>query len=143
MNHSRRSHRFPTAGIDPIDDAAARLLFDAMRSVPARYETIVVLLDPERRGHSIITVDGTYDGDAVFEVAELAAAVADRCADIGAVVIASVRPGGSDELDDIERWLELDHRFAGATVELVEWYVYGRAVLRPRQLVGAPDRWAA
>ena len=143
MTHFCNSHRFPHGDGDPIDDPAARLLFAATLAVPRRAETVVVLLDDDRRGRSIINVDGTSDPDAVLDVAELAIALADRSPLVGAAVIASVRPAGGDDLDDVERWLELDERFAMAGIELVEWYVYGRSVSRPRVLFGEPERWAA
>jgi len=30
-----------------------------------------------------------------------------------------------------------------AGIELIEWYVYGRSVSRPRVLIGEPQRWVA
>ncbi len=143
MTHFCSSHRFPSADRDPIDDVTARLLFDSVLAVPRRPETIVVLLDHDRRGRSIINVDQTDDPDAVLEVAELSIALADGSPAIGGALIATVRPAGRDDLDDVERWLDLDERFALAGIELVEWYVYGRTVSRPRVLFGEPERWAA
>ena len=136
-----QTHRFPRAGSDPIDDAGAQLVIESMLALPARAETIVVLLDHERRGVSIIDVDGTHERDAVHDVAELVAQLALRMPEVGAVVIASVRPGGSDDLDDVDRWLDLDERLALAGVELVEWFVYGRSLCRPRVLLGDASRW--
>ena len=137
------SHRFPSADRDPIGDATARLLFESALAVPRRPETVVVLLDHDRCGRSIINVDRTDEPDAVFDVAELSIAMADGSPAIGGALIASVRPAGGDDLDDVERWLELDERFAIAGIELVEWYVYGRSVSRPRVLLGEPERWVA
>ena len=62
--------------------------------------------------------------------------------DIGAAVIGSVRPHGCTDLDDVERWLDIDEQLAGAGLELIEWYVFGRAVSLPRVLLGEPTRWA-
>ena len=135
MTHFCSSHRFPYAGRHPIDDAAARLLFESTLAVPRRPETVAVLLDHERCGRSIINVDRTDDPDAVFEVAELCIAMANGSPEIGGVLIASVRPAGvtssttSTISTDVERWLELDQWFALAGIELVEWYVYGRSVV--------------
>ncbi len=143
MTHFCSSHRFPHADGSPIDDASARLLFESALAVPRRAETVVVLLDHDRRGRAILNVDGTDHPDAVLDVAELAIALANRSPTIGGVLIASVRPAGGDGLDDVERWLDLDEQFAIAGLELVEWYVYGRAVSRPRALFGEPERWVA
>lgn len=143
MTHFCSSHRFPHADRDPIDDAAARLLFESALAFPRRSETVVVLLDHDRRGRTIINVDGTDGADAVLDVAEMIIVMADGSPEIGAALIASVRPAGGDDLDDVERWLELDNCFAMAGIELVEWYVYGRSVSRPRVLFGEPERWVA
>lgn len=143
MTHFCNAHRFPFADGPPIDDAAARLLFASALDVPRRPETVVVLLDHDRRGRTILNVDGTTHPDAVYDVAECCIDLAARSPLIGGAIIASVRPGGGGDLDDVERWLDLDERFALAGVELVEWYVYGRSVSRPRALIGEPDRWVA
>lgn len=143
MTHFCSSHRFPYADRDPIDDATARLLFESALAIPRRPETVVVLLDHERRGRSIINVDGTGDPDAVLDVAELSIRMAAGLRAVGGALVASVRPAGADDLDDVERWLELDERFAVAGIELVEWYIYGRAVSKPRVLLGEPERWVA
>lgn len=138
-----QSHRFPVAGYDVLDDTMTRRLLDAVVALPPRCETLLILLDHDRRGRTIVNVDGTCEPDAVFDVAELAVAVARGLPEVDGVILASVRPTGGDELDDIERWLELDQICTDAGVELVEWYVYGSTVSRPRELVGEPDRWAA
>lgn len=143
MTHFCSSHRFPHADGEPIDDAAARLLIESVLAVPRRTETVVVLLDHHRRGRTILNVDRTDRPDAVLGVAEWSIELAGRSPGIGGAIIASVRPVGGDDLDDVERWLELDAQFALAGIELVEWYVYGRSVSRPRVLVGEPERWVA
>ena len=143
MTHFCSSHRFPHADRDPIDDSTARLLFESTLAIPRRPETVVVLLDHDRRGRSILNVDRTDHPDAVLEVAELSIALCDGSPAVSGALIASVRPAGGDELDDVERWLELDERFAMAGIELIEWYVYGRSVSRPRVLIGEPQRWVA
>ena len=57
--------------------------------------------------------------------------------------IAREADGGAD-LDDVERWLELDGIVSDAGIELVEWFVVGiGGVACPRELVGEPERWAA
>jgi hypothetical protein len=143
MTHFSSAHRFPFAGGPPIDDAAARSLFASTLAVPRRPETVVVLLDHDRRGRTILNVAGTTHPDAVLDVAECCIELVARSPLIGGAIIATVRPSGGDVLDDVERWLDLDERFALVGVELVEWYVYGRAVSRPRVLLGEPDRWVA
>jgi len=135
--------RFPIAGHDVLDDATALQLLGAVIGDPPRCETVLVLLDADRRGRSIINVEATCDPDAVLDVGDLVVTVAASATDIDGAIMASVRPGGTGDLDDIERWLELDQRLDSAGIELVEWYVFGRSVSRPRELVGEPPRWVA
>lgn len=136
-------HFIPRAGLDPIDSAESALAVIGLATgLPCSSETVVVLLDAERRGLGIVVVHGTVDTEAVQEIAEFIAATpaADRRCD--AVIIASCRPGHPYELDDAERWLELDHTFTMNDVELVEWFVIdAERVSCPRDLVGAPSRW--
>ena len=65
------AHRAPRAGVDPIDGAAAALAVVAlaMRHPPVD-ETIALDLDPDRRGRTVVVVDGTSDPDSVLDVVE-------------------------------------------------------------------------
>ena len=94
MTHFCSSHRFPHADRDPIDDSTARLLFESTLAIPRRPETVVVLLDHDRRGRSILNVDCTDHPDAVLDVAELNIALADGSPAVSGALIASVRPAG-------------------------------------------------
>lgn len=135
-------HRPPRAGIDPIDSHELALLTIASStSSPPRPETIVVLLDDARRGSTIVVVSGTVRHDAVLEVVECIgeAAVGDGRA--SAAIIASVRPGGGLDAGDVDRWLELSDIADTYGIELVEWFVVGRAVVCPRDLLGEAPRW--
>lgn len=136
--------QLPVADVDPIDDARTALaLIDALASDPPVHETMAILLDREHRGSTIVNFDGTVDHDAVLWVADRVTEMAHRVDDIGAVIIASFRPGGSDELDDVERWLTIDEQLGIVGIELVEWFVIGSAVSCPRSLLGDASRWAA
>lgn len=112
-----------------------------MLASPRRAETLVLLLDHERRGLTIVNVEGTRDPDSIHGIADIALATAAEMSEVGAVVLATVRPDGRDDLDDVERWLDIDEQLALAGVELLEWYVYGRSISRPRALLGEPTRW--
>lgn len=134
----------PIADVDPIDDAPTALaLIDAFTSRPLVHETLAVLLDRERRGSTIINVDGTVDDDSVLWVADHLTEIARHVGDVAAVIIASIRPGGSDQLDDIDRWLTIDEQLGLVGIELVEWFVVGGSVSCPRTLLGDESRWAA
>ncbi|MFN3255012.1 MAG: hypothetical protein ACE37B_04905 [Ilumatobacter sp.] len=138
----RLPRRLPRAGIDPINTAElAGGLLDAVAADPPRHETIAVLLDDADRGICVLSVDGTTDQEAVLEVAELLIEASLRLGDVAAVILASVRPGGSDHVDDLERWTELSARFDDGGLELIEWFVIGRSTSCPRALLGAPPRW--
>ncbi len=106
--------------------------------------TLALLLDRDRRVLSVLRVDNTTDHDDVFTVAEIVVGGAAQRNDFSAVALASIRPGWRGDLgdlDDVDRWLELDDEFHLAGLELVEWFVFGRRLSLPRELVGEPPRW--
>jgi hypothetical protein len=135
-------HRLPRAGVDPIDDddVALATVLAAVRT-PFRSESVVVLLDDARCGLAVVVVTGTDDPDAVVEIAERLFDPGVAGGSVGAVVVASVRPDGSAELADADRWIDLTELADQSGVELLEWYVLGRGVSRPRELVNEPPRW--
>jgi hypothetical protein len=135
--------RLPRAGIDPIADADTAFLAVSMAvHRPYRHETIVALLDDARRGIGIVVVSGTHDPDAVIEVVECLVETDRHGATVGAMIVASVRPG-SDALapGDVDRWLEMSDLAEQAGIELLEWFVIDEDVSCPRDLLGAPPRW--
>ncbi len=134
--------RLPRAGLDPIGEPAAALSTISLAiHRPLRHETIVLLLDEAHRGRTIVTVSGTVDPDSTIEIVEFLTQGVE-CERLGALVIASVRPGDGGELDaDIDRWLEMSEIAALTGVELLEWFVIGRTVSCPRDLLGEPPRW--
>lgn len=134
----------PTAELDRFDDPSVALaLIDALTSHPPKPETIAILLDREHRGSTIMNFDRTVDTDSILRVADAVTERAICVEEVGAVVLASIRPGGSDELDDIERWLTIDEQLGMFGIELVEWFVIGRSVSCPRALFGDAPRWIA
>jgi DNA repair protein RadC len=136
------AHRVPRPDVDVLGDAATALaLLHAMMASPPRSETIAILLDAERRGISVFVVNGTTAADAVLDVIEVIGAATHVDDVLDGVVLASVRPGGGVEPGDIDRWLGASDTLERRGVELVEWFVIGRAVECPRDLLGAPPRW--
>lgn len=132
----------PRAGIDPIDDEATAMAIVRLAAArPARDETIVVLLDHRRCGIGLVVVSGTREPDAILEVAECLLTPDAHDGRVGAVILASCRPGGEVELADADRWLELDDLARRHDIELLEWFVDGAGLSRPRELVNAPPRW--
>ena len=60
------AHRPPRAGIDPVDHAGGALaVIRSGDAPPAAPETVVLVLDGDRRGRTVVVVDGTDDADAV------------------------------------------------------------------------------
>lgn len=157
MNTNTCHHGIPRARIDPIQDAATALTMIKLATTePRRNETIVVLLDDARRGLGVVIVSGTDDNQAVLEVIDCITASASRHEELDGVIIASVRttntvdshdfatPGsGAHDCEDadIDRWFEMSHLAEDAGIELVEWFVVGRSITCPRDLVGAAPRW--
>lgn len=140
------AHRAPVERVI-VDDAGIAL--DVIRPsmcTPITAETIVLMLDECRRGHTIIRVNGTESPDALLEIVERFSETIASSGELGALVVATIRP---DELvlpDDAERWSEAADLAEAIGVELVEWFVIGRrcgleVVRCPRELVGDPPRW--
>ena len=142
MSRNRKFHPVPRGGIDPIRSAEDALAVLAL-AAPYGHDTIVILLDAEHRGSSIMIVTDTTDPDALFAVIDVC--VSGAAGRMGrAVVVASSRPDGDLEPDDVHRWLEASDQCRAGGLELVEWFVLGRTgPRRPRELFGEPERWAA
>ena len=60
---------------------------------------------------------------------------------LGALVLATVRPGQGALAGDGDRWLEMSDLASAAGVELVEWFIIGADIHCPRDLLGEPPRW--
>jgi hypothetical protein len=138
-------HRLPRAGIDRIDRPETAIITLAMAiHRPLRAETIALLLDHERRGVAVAVVTDTRQPDAVLEVVECLTRSSAHGGRVGAVVVATVRPGSTDAAvlaRDVDRWLEMSDIAEQAGVELVEWFVIGSEVTCPRDHLGEPPRW--
>ena len=141
MSRNPSFHPVPRGGIDPIqsaDDALAVLALGA----PYGHDTIVILLDSDRCGSSVMVVTDSADPDALFYVIDCCIGVTRQHPAIDAVILASSRPDGDAEPDDIHRWLEASDQCRAGGLELVEWCVLGRSGPQcPRQLCGEPERW--
>ena len=142
------AHRAPRAGVDPIVDAECALDVIALAmSSPPTEETIVMVLDEDHRGRTIVIVDGTTDDDAVLEVVErVTASMADAPTGPGAVVVASIRVERGLGPADGDRWLEASDLAEAGGVELLEWFVIrtdddGFVASCPRDLLAEPPRW--
>jgi hypothetical protein len=137
-----RFHPVPRGGIDPIqsaDDALAVLALAA----PYGHDTIVIALDDERRGSSVVIVSDTVERDALFDVIDIFARAAVSEPTIQALIVASSRPDDDIDVDDVHRWLEASDLCRAGGLELIEWFVLGRSGPRcPRELFGEPARWA-
>jgi hypothetical protein len=140
-------HRAPRAGIDRIDSQTAALaVIKLAMHLPLTSETIALVLDADHRGRTVVVVDGTDEPGSVLEVTErLADAIATSGHD-GALVLASVRPGGEPSPADADLWLEASELAEAAGVELLEWFVIGddtgpATAWCPRDLLAEPPRW--
>jgi|HigsolmetaAR201D_1030396.scaffolds.fasta_scaffold23972_3 myo-inositol-hexaphosphate 3-phosphohydrolase len=147
MSNFCGAHRVPRAG-ERIDSARAALevVALAMRQPPVE-ETLVLVLDEDRRGRAVVHVDDTTDPDAVVVVVERLSRSMAASGMLGALVVATVRPGGVPLLDDDDRWIEASELADEVGVELVEWFVIaGRSVWSdtwcPRDLLGEVPRWS-
>jgi hypothetical protein len=138
-------HRLPRAGVDRIScpDTALSMLSLAIHR-PIRPETIVILLDDQRRGVAVAVVTDTRRPDDVIEVVECLGRPTAHGGRVAAMIVASVRPGPPDDelaSGDVDRWLEISDLADQAGVELLEWFVIGDDVTCPRDRLGEPPRW--
>ena len=135
--------RLPRAGIDPIGDADTAFVTISMAvHRPLRHETVVALLDDDRCGVSIVAVSGTHRHDAVIDVVECLLEPLVDSGRIGALIVASVRPGpGGLDPHDVDRWLEMSDLAEQRCIELLEWFVISDDVSCPRDQLGEPPRW--
>jgi hypothetical protein len=135
--------RDPLAALDVLTLAVDR---------PLRPQVVLVLLDDEHRGGSIIVFDTVVPGarpdDAVLDITRLVAEAGGgpfgAAARQPAVVLASVRPGRSPLVDDSDasRFDELDGILAGAGVTLLDWFLIGdEQCTSMGETIGAPWRW--
>jgi len=135
-------HHVPIARVDRIDsedDALAVMSLAITRPFVA--QTVAILLDDERRGRTIFSSPGTVDPDAMFEVLDHCMLSPDL-EEFAAVILVTVRPNGSIDPDDVDRWLEASDQCALLGLELVEWFVVCEdAVVCPRDLLGETPRW--
>jgi len=140
-------HRPPRAGVDQIDSAAAALAVIRLAvHQPLRAEVIVLVLDADRRGRTVVIIDGTDEPDSVLEVVErLAESVADS-EHGAALVVASVRPSSGPLDGDDQRWMEARDLAEDFGVELLEWFVISDdtgppTAWCPRDLLAEAPRW--
>ena len=143
--HDRHRRPLPRARIDRIDSVETALdLLANIVSCPPVPQTVVVGLDPGRRGRSILVVDGSLHPDSVLDAVD--SVVASRRDEPPrnageALLAASVRPGGQVLDSDIDRWLEASWMTDAVGIELVEWFVIGERITCPRDLLGERPRW--
>lgn len=137
MSHSARSRSrsrrrarisldIPSPGV-PLTgpDEALRIVL-AAASDPPRAETIAVLLDGAHRGLSpCVVCDGASSASQVIELGELIAVVGAQEPALGAVVLASARPGRGIEVaaDDEAAFYGLRHDMADGGVDLLDWFL--------------------
>jgi hypothetical protein len=142
MSNFCSDHRLPRAGVDPITDPQNAVAFlAALLSAPPTRESFAVLLDHERRGLSVLHLADDPHPDAVFHMADYIIGSARYTNHVGAVILASVRPGEPEDLTDADRWVELTDHLEDFGIDLVEWFVIGRGTSLPRTLVGDAPRW--
>jgi len=147
MPRSSTSCRPPHAGrpIRSSCDAIAVVSLAIHR--PLEFETIGFFLDDRSRSNTITVVSGTTEPDCVLAVAECLSAAAASSPRLCGLVLATIRPDSLDDVaatlpGDIDRWVEAASITEANGIELIEWFVVGRAgAACPRDLLGDPERW--
>jgi hypothetical protein len=122
-------------------DAALAVITAAMHH-PLQPQVIVLVLDPDLCGHTIVIVDGAVSPDAVIEVVELVAEGSAESTRPATLVVAAVRPHFGALPGDADRWLELCEIAETHGCELLDWFVFSDEVAWcPRDLLAEPPRW--
>ena len=122
-------------------DDAMQLLSLAVEQ-PLQAETHAFLLDADGIGGVLVVIGETHPPEAVLDVVELMASVGEGVPGMVALVVATVRPDGKVEPDDVDLWLEASHLARHHGIELLEWFVLGpRGFDTPRSLTCEPERW--
>jgi len=111
---ARQSLRGPRDALDVITLAAS-----------GRAETICLLLDHAHRGITVVIIEGSGPDDDLVGLGDLLVRAATETGAVGAVVLATARPGRSHLPDagDERRWFDLRIRFEEAGVDLLDWFV--------------------
>jgi hypothetical protein len=132
----------PTAPLTTPDDAL-RIAFAAVAE-PATAETVVLLLDANFRGGTCLVCRGASTADQVAMLVPLLVQVAAQVSTLAAVVLATVRPGGSIALApaDDATFAAMRHDLAATEVDLLDWFILDDdLVASVAELTGACWRW--
>lgn len=108
-----------------------------------RPSTVCLMVDDARWPIGCVVVDHRDAGDVDdVEIAEHLAEVIGATAEVGAAVLASIRPQRGCEPADVDRLLELTMAFDAVGVELLEWFVvHPLGAVQLRAATGEPSRW--
>lgn len=113
----------PRARLDRIERTADALAVIALAvTQPLVDETIILVLDQDRRGSVVTAITGTRDPDDVFGVVDIFSSALDLVAP-SSLVVASVRPTLPVGTNDDDRWQRLVHRASGPQVHVDEWFI--------------------
>lgn len=92
---------------------------------PTPPQTLALVLDPAHRGLVCAVVEGESDGVAADQLAHLVVGAAQAGAPVGALVLASLRPGHGCPVtpDDHLRFLDARAGCEAVGLELLDWFV--------------------
>jgi hypothetical protein len=134
----------PRAHRDPLRTSLdALLLIMLLLEADAHDETMVLVLDDERRGTAVMRVTGTGDPDSLLGVVDHVTETSRASPDAAGLILVSARASSAISVDDLRRWHEADASCTDADLDLIEWFVVSNEVSCPRELCGIAPRWAA
>jgi hypothetical protein len=124
-------------------DDALRIVLAAIAQPPTA-ETIVLLLDARYRGGTCLVCRGAVTADQVASLVPVLVQAAAHEPVLGAVVLATVRPGRGIAVapaDDTTFGL-MRHDLAVAQIDLLDWFLLdGDLIASVAELTGACWRW--
>lgn len=117
----------PAPAGQPVTSLRGALGVVLLARRPDEPSTIVLLLDHQRRGLTCVCVGERAHAEAAGVVADFCVEVARATPALGAVVLASCRPGPAPWPDaaDLAAFPDLRARLAAAGVALVDWLLVG------------------
>ena len=117
-------------------------VFSLQLGRPLRHETLVMFVDTDGCGISLVTVSDTVEPHQVVDVAETLAMAVSGQSEVRGLVVVSVRPGGGVLPDDDVLWFEAAAAVNLQDKVLIDWLVVGRAGTRSMtEELGVPSRW--
>jgi DNA repair protein RadC len=144
--HRRRSPSVPPADIPLRGPEDALRVVLAVASDPPGPETVVLVLDQAHRGITCLACEGATSAGQVAELGALLVVLSEQEPRVGAVVMATARPGEpvGPSPEDEATYFDLRQSLAEVDVDLLDWFLLADGLaVSVAETVDACWRWTA